>query len=62
MICKLPLAYTTLYSEQVVQKSTINGDSYETPWLNRDATANSEDPWIDLEEVSPRGPGKLLSM
>ena len=43
-----------------MQKSSVSEDSYEAAWLNRDATANSEDPWIDIEEISTRGPGKLF--
>ena len=44
-------------SEQTVQRSSINNDTYETPWLNRDSGTNPGDPWIDLGESPTRSPG-----
>lgn len=46
-----------MYVERQVLKSSVNEVPYEAAWLNRQS--NPEDPWIDLQVVSNRGPGEF---
>ena len=39
-------------------KSSVSNATYDVAWLSQ--SSNAEHPWIDIEEVSNRGPGKYF--
>ena len=45
-------------TEQTVAKSSVSNVTYDVAWLSQ--SSNAEHPWIDIEEISNRGPGKYL--